>query len=201
MAFLPRFFVIIVIIVAAMGVIVRVWSNANEPWVQTDISSRSTNSPLTVPFSFNRPEGWGIAEFSGGANAIKYGGPTNGISMWPDNGNGQHDPDELFGRPTMSFTWYHYNPEADLKDIFGVQTGTKSILDSGDTTVADRPSYFVVFDGQATPEPYYRAEEYHVRLNRQTILDINILFPTEDIYQRYVVTTNAMLASIRFQTE
>ncbi len=140
-------------------------------------------------------------EFSGGTNAIKYGGPTSGISLWPDDGNGQQDPDELFGRPTMSFTWYHYNPEADLKDIFGVQTGTKSILDSGETTIANRPSYFVAFEGKATPEPYYRAADYHVRLDDQTILDINILFPTEEIYQQHSTTTNTILASIRFQTE
>ncbi len=190
---LVTFAVIAIIMVRSASAPSRNLGNAREEKDAQDLS---------LPFQVTLPTGWAMQKTSGTMNAVRYAGPPKGVFFWPDDDDGKQQPDELFGGPTVDMQWYAYNPQATIQEIFGIDMNANTdmfgVREAGERLFARRSAYYIQRDGTRTSEPYFRSENYYLRLDPETILEVSTLYPAEEIFRQYEPEVQKLLNSVKF---
>lgn len=182
------------------------WKNATTVSYNAETSGRteavlSASLQTVVPtapaggdrFTFTPPEDWQMNRNYYEYNTLAGGGPMKVVEVAPDtSGIG-------FDEPSVSFSWYRFNPNASLADIGdALQYTAGSRPTKTDTSLAGIAARKIVERGtSAGTEPYYLNEKYLLRLDAETVLHVNVFYPSQNVFETYRTSVDGVLGSLK----
>ncbi len=145
------------------------------------------------PFTFSVPAGWTMRRGYGAVNALAGGGPMKSAGFSVEG-------KDQFSSPNVSILWYHFNPHASLADIVNLRFPNNAdgtiVKRDANAMIGGRQAHFLAVDGSTTPQPYDQASFWFVRMDTNTIAEINASYPTRKIFDAENASVQQLLNSL-----